>query len=180
VGLVLLDWFMPGVHGQEALAQIRTIFENASVVVMSGEESPQTVWSAIELGASGYIPKSTDTNVTIHALRLVLSSGIYLPPVAIGTGPIRPHDPVPSLAGPDLASKGTGAFLPASWSEALSPRQKEVLHCVLQGKPNKVIAREIGIAEGTVKAHLWAVFQLLGVKNRVEAMRLAYELKLVE
>lgn len=161
--LVLMDWFMPGVQGVEALHQVRSLFEDAAVVVVSGEESPHIIREAIQQGASGYIPKSTDPSVTTQALKLVLAQGVYLPREALTSGDAIPVSP--------------GRSDP-NWAEQLSPRQFSVLKCLLQGKPNKVIAREIGIAEGTVKAHLWAVYQLLGASNRAQAMYRAHELGL--
>lgn len=161
--LVLMDWFMPGVQGVAALHQVRSLFEDAAVVVVSGEESPHIIREAIQQGASGYIPKSTDPSVTTQALRLVLAQGVYLPREA--------------LTGGDANTVSSGGTNP-NWAEQLSPRQFSVLKCLLQGKPNKVIAREIGIAEGTVKAHLWAVYQLLGASNRAQAMYRAHELGL--
>lgn len=156
--LVLMDWLMPGVQGVEALHQVRSLFEDAAVVVVSGEESPQIIREAIQQGASGYIPKSTDPSVITQALRLVLAQGVYLPREALMGSDVRVPDP--------------------NWAQQLSPRQFSVLQCLLQGKPNKVIAREIGIAEGTVKAHLWSVYQVLGVANRAQAMYRAHELGL--
>jgi len=166
--LVLMDWFMPGVQGVAALHQVRGLFEDAAVVVVSGEESPQVIREAIQQGASGYIPKSTDPSVTTQALRLVLAQGVYLPREALTGGDANTVAPSGARQG------GTDP----SWAEQLSPRQFSVLKCLLQGKPNKVIAREIGIAEGTVKAHLWAVYQLLGASNRAQAMYRAHELGL--
>lgn len=153
--LVFLDLHMPGEHGMDALAQIKRCFDDAAVVVMSGDDAPLTIQSAIHNGAAGFVPKSTDTSVATQALKLVLSQGIYLPPEA--------HANLPSTA-PSTAD--------------LSPRQLGVLRCLLQGKPNKVIAREMGIAEATVKAHLWAVYQMLGVNSRAQAMYRAHELQL--
>jgi DNA-binding NarL/FixJ family response regulator len=164
--LVLMDLQMPGVHGMAALKQIKATFDDAAVVVVSGDESPSTIHSAIQNGAAGYVPKSTDPSVTTHALRLVLAQGTYLPPEALQQAPIvAPVADVP-------------AGKPAAWPRDLSQRQLAVLRCLLQGKPNKVIAREIGIAEGTVKAHLWAVYQLLGVNNRAQAMYRAHQWQL--
>lgn len=169
--LVLTDLQMPGTFGMDALQKIKALFDEAAVVVVSGDESPHTIQQAIQHGAAGYVPKSTDPGVTTHALRLVLAQGTYLPPGALRS---------PALAAtPLLASSHLGATaLPPTWHHDLSPRQLAVLRCLLQGKPNKVIAREIGIAEGTVKAHLWAVYQLLGVNNRAQAMYRAHELNL--
>lgn len=160
--LILLDLKMPGISGMAALKGMRAMFETASVVVVSGDESPTTIHEAILLGAAGYVPKSTDIAVTIHALNLVMDQGTYLPPAALH----RPPHEQPAHASP------------TEWSRSLSPRQLAVLRCLLQGKPNKIIARDIGIAEGTVKAHLWAVYQLLGVNSRTQAMYRAHELNL--
>lgn len=164
--LVLMDLNMPGSQGMQALSHTKALFEAAAVVVVSGDESPDTIQRAIQHGAAGYVPKTTDPSVTIQALRLVLAQGTYLPPEALrqpGAGAdASPAPPEPT----------------PNWPQELSPRQLAVLRCLLQGKPNKVIAREIGIAEGTVKAHLWAVYQLLGVNNRAQAMYRAHELQL--
>lgn len=163
--LVLMDLQMPGSVGMHALTRIKALFEESAVVVVSGDESPMTIQNAIQHGAAGYVPKSTDPAVTVHALKLVMAQGTYLPPEALQLAEVTPQPGADQGGAP-------------SWPRELSPRQLSVLRCLLQGKPNKVIAREIGIAEGTVKAHLWAVYQLLGVGNRAQAMYRAHELKL--
>jgi len=164
--LVLMDLQMPGTQGMETLTRIKALFEASAVVVVSGDESPTTIQRAIQHGAAGYVPKTTDPSVTIQALRLVLAQGTYLPPEAL------------RQPGQALESAPAAPNTAPNWPQELSPRQLAVLRCLLQGKPNKVIAREIGIAEGTVKAHLWAVYQLLGVNNRAQAMYRAHELQL--
>lgn len=179
--LVLMDLQMPGTYGMDALLRIKTLFDESAVVVVSGDESPSTIQSAIQHGAAGYVPKSTDPSVTTHALRLVLAQGTYLPPEALSSPgaaqtPLRRHDDPQPGTGPGVVHQGPASA--PTWPRDLSQRQLAVLRCLLQGKPNKVIAREIGIAEGTVKAHLWAVYQLLGVNNRAQAMYRAHELKL--
>lgn len=172
--LVLLDLQMPGTYGMQALQTIKAMFDEAAVVIVSGDESPATIKQAILHGAAGYVPKSTDPGVTTHALRLVLAQGTYLPPAALQ----QPEDLSMPPARDGAAASPDAAGSNAGWPRELSPRQLAVLRCLLQGKPNKVIAREIGIAEGTVKAHLWAVYQLLGVNNRAQAMYRAHELRL--
>jgi DNA-binding NarL/FixJ family response regulator len=161
--LVLLDMNLPRVGGLEALRQIKAAFEGAVVVVVSGDEDPALVMQTIDAGAAGYIPKSTDSALTIQALRVVLAHGVYLPAgiLAAGAGPLGSRAPGP-VAIPEL-----------------SPKQRSVLDRLLQGKSNKVIARELDIAEGTVKAHLWAVYQLLGVSSRTQAMCRMHELGLL-
>jgi DNA-binding NarL/FixJ family response regulator len=168
--LVLMDWFMPGMQGLQALTQVRAHFPDVPVVVVSGEEAPETIREAIQHGAAGFIPKSTDPSVTVQALRLVLSHGVYLPPAALHFSPDSHLSPRQTAASVDTHA--------TQFASTLSPRQLSVLRCLLQGKANKVIAREIGIAEGTVKAHLWSVYQLLGVSNRAQAMYRAHEMGL--
>lgn len=162
--LVLLDMNLPGINRLDALRQVKARFESAAVVVVSGDEDPALIVSTIDAGAAGFIPKSTDPGVTIQALRLVLAHGTYLPAHAlrhVADATQRPLDSGSAVAD-------------------LSERQKAVLLRLLQGKANKVIARELGIAEGTVKAHLWSVYQLLGVTSRAQAMCRVHALGLLD
>jgi DNA-binding NarL/FixJ family response regulator len=154
--LVLLDLKLPGVSGLDALASLRDAAPGTPLIVLSGEDDPEVVRASIERGAMGFIPKSSTPEVMIQALRLVLSRGVYLPPTAL-----------------DAVHPGVPAALPG-----LTPRQMEVMRCVIRGMPNKVIARELDISEATVKAHLTAVFQALGTHNRTEAVYAAAKLGL--
>jgi DNA-binding NarL/FixJ family response regulator len=155
--LVLLDLNLPGMRDLDALVHVRSALSSTPIVVVSANDSPEYIWKAVELGAAGYITKDTDQALMINALRVVLSSGVYLPPHA-------------------LRSEGAS---PAA-APVLSDRQISVLRRLLQGKSNKVIARDLAIAEGTVKAHLWSIYQALGVSSRLQAMAKAHELRLVE
>jgi DNA-binding NarL/FixJ family response regulator len=154
--VVLLDLHMPGVAGLDALDAVRQAFEATRIVVLSGEEDPRQVRRAIDAGAAGFIPKSSTPEVLLSALRLVLADGVYLPAVALK-----------GIGGPD---GGSAAMDADRLGDALSDRQVDVLRKAVQGKANKVIARELGISEGTVKAHLSAAFRALGVHNRTEAV----------
>lgn len=163
--LVLLDMNLPGPSRLDALASVKAAIEGAAIVVISAEEDPALIMRTIEAGAAGYIPKSTDPLVTINALRIVLAHGIYLPPVALRQAALADGQARPAWPG----------GLPE-----LSERQRAVLRRLLQGKANKVIARELDIAEGTVKAHLWSVYQVLGVTSRVQAMCRVHELGMLD
>jgi DNA-binding NarL/FixJ family response regulator len=166
--LVLLDLKMPGVEGLDALAALRDAVPAVPLVVLSGEDNPGVVRAAIERGAMGFIPKSSTPEVLIHALRLVLARGVYLPPTVLdAVGTTSPSSPDPSAV---LAGRST--------LSSLTPRQMDVLRCVIQGKSNKIIARELDVSEGTVKAHLSSVLRALGTRNRTEAVYAAAKLGL--
>lgn len=165
IDLVLLDLHMPGTAGMDALACIRQAFEASLVVVLSGEEDPRVIRRAIEAGASGFIPKRSTRELLLAALRLVLAGGIYLPPAVL-----RDVDENQALL---QARHAAQAAHDERCSDGLSGRQLEVLLKVVQGKVNKVIARELHLSEGTVKSHLSAAFKVLGVQNRTEAVYMA-------
>jgi DNA-binding NarL/FixJ family response regulator len=158
--LVLLDLKMPGVAGLDALAALREAIPAAPLVVLSGEDNPGVVRAAIERGAMGFIPKSSTPEVLIQALRLVLARGVYLPPAVL------------DAAAEPAAERGESAL------RGLTPRQVDVLRCVIQGKSNKVIARELDVSEGTVKAHLSSVLRAFGARSRTEAVYAAAKLGL--
>ena len=163
--LILLDMNLPGTSRLDALRQVKAAHEAASVVVVSGDEDPTLIRRAIDEGAAGYIPKTSDASLTVQALRLVLANGIYLPRAAL-------------TAAAQVQSSAESSK-PAGLPE-FSGRQLAVLKCLLQGKANKVIARELDIAEGTVKAHLWAIYQALGVNSRAQAMYRVHELHMFD
>ena len=160
--LILLDYHLPDTDCLGAMRALRERFDAAPIVVVSGDQQPDRIRRVIEAGAAGYIPKSMPEVEMVAALGLVMAHGVYLPPVAL-----RDAAPAPDAAdGAQLSTDAIAAFMAAE----LSPRQREVFARALRGKPNKVIARELGIAEGTVKVHLAMVFRALGVHNRTEAM----------
>jgi DNA-binding NarL/FixJ family response regulator len=166
--LVLLDLKMPGVEGLDALAALREAIPGVPLVVISGEDNPGVVRAAIERGAMGFIPKSSTPEVLVQALRLVLAHGVYLPPTVLDAGAVT------TAAAAAVPQGAAGQATPLG----LTARQVDVLRCVIQGKPNKIIARELDISEGTVKAHLSSVLRAFGVRNRTEAVYAAAKLGL--
>lgn len=162
VDLILLDYHLPGTSGLAALASLHERFATASIVIVSGEQRSETIRGVIEAGAAGFIPKTASEPEMVAALSLVLANGIYLPALALLDVPQPPAE----IADSTLADDAVPGFFKAE----LSPRQREVFARALRGLPNKLIARELGIAEGTVKVHLAMVYRALGVRNRTEAM----------
>jgi DNA-binding NarL/FixJ family response regulator len=154
--LVLMDLKMPGSSGVEALVEFRHACPESPVVVLSGEGTPSIVRDAIQNGAMGFLAKSSNHEIMIHALKLVLSGGIYLPASVLALS-----DPIVE-AQPKI--------------ESLTERQLEVLRNLIEGKTNKVIARNMDVSEHTIKAHLSTVFSVLGAKSRTEAVYKAAKL----
>jgi DNA-binding NarL/FixJ family response regulator len=161
--LVLLDLKMPGLNGLDALAALREAAPSMPLVVLSGESDPGLIRGAIDGGAMGFIPKSSTPEVLIQALRLVLAKGVYLPQLVLDQA--HAAGAVPRTASSTLPG--------------ITPRQMDVLRCVIRGQANKAIARELALSEGTVKAHLSAVFQVLGAHSRTEAVYAAAKLGLL-
>jgi DNA-binding NarL/FixJ family response regulator len=163
--LILLDLNLPGVGDLEALASVRAAFPQAPIVVLSGEDDPRMIRATIEQGAMGFVPKSSTPEILIQALRLILAHGVYLPLSALDSDePLA--DAVEATANPDTILRN------------LSPRQVEVLRCVIRGDSNKLIARKLSLSESTVKQHLSAVLRTVGARNRTEAVYAAAKLGL--
>lgn len=148
IELVLLDLHMPGSHGLVGLAAIRAEYPGVAVVVVSAHDDPAVVARVLAYGASGFIPKRARPEEFATALATVLGGGVAAPPLP----------PV------DAEDRALAARL-----SRLSPQQFRVLRLVAEGRLNKQIADALDVQERTVKAHLSAIFERLGVRNRTQA-----------
>ena len=172
--LVLLDYHLPGLSGLEALAAVKGHFEATPVCMQSAETTPQRVRELIEHGAAGFVPKSYGLEEMEAALRVVLRHRIYLPAeFLVADAATRDIDAEAAEAAHAVPREELGRFL----STELSPRQRQVLALAIRGTPAKLIARELGIAEGTVKVHLSMVYRALGARNRTDALCRVFEAK---
>ena len=166
--LVLLDLNIPGLAGIPALKAWRRRYPEVPVVVLSSADDRPTVLAAIAAGAAGFIPKSSPNEVLLNALRLVLAGGKYLPPEALAPA---------AGSGARAARVATERALSLE-TLGLTDRQAQVLRLLAAGKSNKLICRELDLAERTVKAHISAVFRALGVTTRTQAALAAAKLGL--
>jgi DNA-binding NarL/FixJ family response regulator len=166
--LVLLDLQLGDASGFDVLVEMRRAHPSLPVVVLSASDRASDVIQSIDLGAMGFVPKRASNETLMEALRLVMSGGIYVPQMQLGSEGAA-------------ASAGHGAGIPAaertpyqtapSFEElGLTPRQSDVLMQLLQGKPNKEIARRLGLSVETVKDHVQAVLRTLGVSSRTQAV----------
>lgn len=173
--LALLDLGLGDEDGFDLLAELRTQYPALPVVVVSATERQVDVIRAIDMGAMGFVPKRASNRDLFEALRMVMSGGVYIPPMMLGLpAPPPGGDTVPAvmrrvpeepLAAPEPAQK-----VRSFESLGLTPRQAEVLALLLKGMPNKLIARELSLSVETVKDHVAAVLRALGVSSRTQAV----------
>ncbi|WP_233805688.1 response regulator transcription factor [Paraburkholderia sp. HP33-1] len=197
--LAIVDLHMPGMSGATSLETLLKANPALPVVVLSAEESPDEMRAVLAAGALGFVPKRQPASVMLKAIELVLSGGAYVPMEALSLLGSR-ETQAAGYAGADpdgsaavsapsataQAARASGQATAAQTQpvtqvpslqphqqhllENLSPRQQDIMRLVHRGWTNKMIARELGVAEGTVKVHLSVIFRALGVHNRSTAI----------
>jgi DNA-binding NarL/FixJ family response regulator len=173
--LALLDLGLGEVDGFDLLAEMRASYPALPVVVVSATERTADVIRAIDMGAMGFVPKRASNRDLFEALRMVMSGGVYIPPMMLGLPPPPPGgDTVPAVMrhAPEqpMPAVEPQQKLRSFESLGLTPRQADVLALLLQGMPNKLIARELSLSVETVKDHVAAVLRALGVNSRTQAV----------
>jgi DNA-binding NarL/FixJ family response regulator len=158
--LLLLDLGLPDAVGLAGLRTLREAHPWLPVAIVSADQTRRTVLDALDLGAVGYIPKSTPRATLLAALEQILAGQVYLPPDILRRPP------------PPRSCVEPAAELPPRLT-SLTDKQLEVLVRMSRGASNKGIARELAIAETTVKTHVSAILRKLGVASRVQAILLA-------
>jgi DNA-binding NarL/FixJ family response regulator len=153
VDLVLLDLTMPGVRSFSGLMYLRAQYPSVPVIVVSANDDPAAIRRCMEFGASGFIPKTLGVEVMRDAISCILSGGVWTPP------------DVDLSAGSDAE---TAALM--TRMTTLTPQQVRVLMMLSEGLLNKQIAYQLGVSEATVKAHVSAILQKLGVESRTQAV----------
>ena len=153
VDLVLLDLTMPGVRSFSGLMYLRAQYPSVPVIVVSANDDPAAIRRCMEFGASGFIPKTIGVEVMRDAISCILSGGVWTPP------------DVDLSAGSDAE---TAALM--TRMTTLTPQQVRVLMMLSEGLLNKQIAYQLGVSEATVKAHVSAILQKLGVESRTQAV----------
>ena len=173
-GLALVDLVMPGMKpGTDRFEGLRTLhaeLADVPIVVISASDDREHVLKAVECGAVGYIPKTLDSKVVLGAIRLVFAGGMYLPPTVLDQ---HHEETIRTLTDAD------GQTDPESSRLRLTPRQMDVLLALVKGKSNKEIARELNLAEPTIKLHMTALLKGLQVSNRTQAAVKAARLGIV-
>jgi DNA-binding NarL/FixJ family response regulator len=161
VDLILLDLNMPGVRGFSGLMYLRAQYPSVPIVVVSANDDPAVIRRCMDLGTSGFIPKTLGIEEMRAAMKRVLEGGVWTPP------------DVDLSAGADTETANLMARL-----ASLTPQQVRVLMMLSEGLLNKQIAYELSVSEATVKAHVSAILQKLGVESRTQAVITAAKIEL--
>jgi DNA-binding NarL/FixJ family response regulator len=149
--LLLLDLTLPHVDGFTLLADLRRRWPAMPVLVLSATHDRQTVARALDLGAMGFIPKTINTRILKDAMKLILAGRVYAPRDMDTENVLEPRVTRPEQLG-------------------LTVRQSDVLKLLVQGKPNKLICRDLRLSEGTVKVHVSAILRALNVHTRTQVV----------
>lgn len=153
VDLALLDLYMPGMSGLEGVSRFRAAFPDIPVVVLSASEQVEDIQKLLAAGALGYITKASPSDVILSALRQVLAGSVYAPPGLI-----------------DPPAEQDGEPPTINHHSALTGRQMQVMREMAKGLSNRQIGDILQVTEGTIKLHVAAIFKLLKVNNRTEAV----------
>jgi DNA-binding NarL/FixJ family response regulator len=157
--LILLDINLPDRDGFSVLGELRDRYATIAIIILSASDDQDKVKRAFKLGALGFIPKTTEREVMLNAIELVLSGGIYIPSEILDRG---------ETTSPQLTNKSsTREFLSGL---GLTNRQIEVLALLMQGKSNKVIATALNMGVPTVKNQITVILKALKVTSRTEAV----------
>lgn len=159
--LCLLDLALRDEHGIDALSRLKEAAPGLAVVIVSASEESSTIRRCLDAGAMSFIPKSASPETLTEALRQVLAGRVFLPE-GILKSPDEAVLPAETLLPVDALSPADAPML--------TPRQIDVLRALCRGLPTKLIARELDLSEHTIKDHITAIFQVLGVRSRTEAV----------
>ncbi len=182
--LILLDNHLPGVHGVDAIDELRRRAPSARVVMLTVSESVDDLRQALRPGASGYLLKNCRADELVGALRramrgeTVIGAGLAAKVMQAFDAPAPPAAVAPpSAAVPDARPAAASAPPPIDATATLSARERTIARAIAQGASNKHIARELGLAEATVKAHVRVILRKLGLASRVQVAVLASRLE---
>ena len=173
--LVLMDLHLPDTTGYNLLTKLRELLPSVPLAVFSADENQQAITEALGSGATGFITKSSNSQVMISAIKLILSGGIYVPPAILNGGEI------PTVNSASAASSAPTQTDGVNQSDIqITGRQQEVLEFMAQGLSNKEIAKQLEMSPSTVKVHVAAILRAFDATNRTQAVQFARNHNMVQ
>lgn len=166
--LLILDLSLTDISGAGGMLYIREHYSEIPIIIFSGNDTTDIIAECFEKGVHGFISKSSPMQIIVNAIKMVLAGSTYIPPAAIRLMGFEP----PESSEPEVPDEEERVDF--------SPKQQEVFEQLMLGVPNKVIARRLGMAEGTVKTHLHSIYQQLHVHNRAQAILKSRQLRMID
>lgn len=165
--MLILDLSLTDISGSQGVASVREQYPDIPVLVFSGSDSTDIIAECFEFGVHGFVSKASSMQTFVSAIRTVLAGSLYIPPSAAQLMGFDP--PEMRSAEEELADERVH----------FTPRQQMVFEQLLLGVPNKIIARRLDMAEGTVKTHLHGIYQILRVNSRAQAILKSRQIQIV-
>jgi len=165
--ILILDLSLTDISGSGGMVFMREQYPDIPILVFSASDDVDTIIQCFEHGVHGFVSKNASMQVFINAIRIVLEGGIYIPPSAA------------QRLGFNLSDSTASESHPTNQGPQFTPKQQEVFEQLLLGMPNRIIAKRLGMAEGTVKTHLHKIYQLLKVNSRAKAILKSQQLKII-
>jgi DNA-binding NarL/FixJ family response regulator len=167
--LLIFDLSLADISGSNGVAHLREHYSHIPILVFSANDSADIIAECFEYGVHGFVSKSSSMQVFVNAIQIVLSGSLYIPPSAARLMGFEPLD----LKEPDLESRVKPERI------RFTAKQQDVFEQLMLGVPNKIIARRLDMAEGTVKTHLHGIYQLLRVNSRAQAILKSRQIQIV-
>lgn len=171
--LIITDLAMPGANWLQALTKIHTLEPETPITIISAVFDKEILQQTLDIGVSGYIPKTASNNLIISAINLVLAGGVYIPHELLYTNPLTTQNNKNTQKEYIAPLKALEKFADSTNEapqKSLTERQIEIVKCIAEGLSNKQIAYKLNLTEGTVKVHITVILKVLNVKNRTSAV----------
>ncbi len=170
--LIITDLAMPGANWLAAINKIHTSLSETPIIIISAVFDKEILQQTLDIGVSGYIPKTASNNLIISAINLVLAGGVYIPhELLYSSKSASTNDTMQKeFIAPLKTLEKLAADAPEAPKKGLTARQIDIVKCIAEGLSNKQIAYKLNLTEGTVKVHITIILKILNVKNRTSAV----------
>lgn len=170
--LIISDLAMPGANWLAAITKIHNTLPETPIIIISAVFDKEILQQTLDIGVSGYIPKTSSNSLIISAINLVLAGGVYIPHELLYSpkSATTEKEPQKEYSAPLKTLKKLTENSDKMPPKGLTERQIDIIKCIARGLSNKQIAYDLNLTEGTIKVHITVIFKILNVKNRTAAI----------